>query len=461
MPALFPQHRRGACPPDGRDGVTSRGVGCAAVTTYGGAPSLMHGWVPLCVEIVAAVALGYALTRRRPSCSPFHVGVALAVGVAAVVAAQWALHDSGISGEVAPWPMWAWTFTSAFAMTIAVSRWRAGNGWWRHGAVLASSLCLLSTGLVVNSWIGYLPTVPVAWDQLTGRPLPHQRDWSTAAAMRSRGEVPPDGQMIPVDTGDRASGFRHRTEWVYLPPAWFRSRPGTTSAVMMIGGEFSTSADWVRAGQAVATADSYADAHDGNAPVLVFVDANGTFVNDTECVNGIRGRAADHLTKDVVPHIVGQFGVGVGPAHWSVAGFSSGGTCAVDLAVMHPETFGTFVDIGGDERPNVGTQAQTVQRLFGGDRHAWSEFDPATAIARHGRYADTAGLFVVADSAHSDIDAANRLCDVSAAHGIRCSVTALPGRHTWPFAAAAFEMALPWLSGYLAIAQPPSRSSAS
>ena len=35
--------------------------------------------------------------------------------------------------------------------------------------------------------------------------------------------------------------------------------------------------------------------------MLVFVDSGGAFNNDTECVNGTRGNAADHLTKDVVP----------------------------------------------------------------------------------------------------------------------------------------------------------------
>jgi S-formylglutathione hydrolase FrmB len=436
---------------------SSRGV---VVTAQGGSLSLMQGWVPLSVEIVAAVALGCVLVRRR-RCGPIQLGVALAVGLMVVLAGRWALQDSGISGEVAPWTLWVWTAVTGFAVTIAVSGWRAGSGWWRNCAALGSSFCLLSTGLVINGWIGYLPTVAVAWDQLTGRPLPHQIDWSTAVAMRSRGNRPHDGQLVAVDTGDQASGFSHRTEWIYLPPLWFRGTGASVSAVMMIGGEFTTAVDWVRAGEAVATADSYARAHDGNAPILVFVDANGAFTNDTECVNGVRGRAADHLTNDVVPYVIGRFGVGAGPQHWSVAGFSSGGTCAVDLAVMHPEMFGRFVDIAGDERPQAGTQAQTVRRLFGGDRPAWLRFDPATVMTGHGRYAGTAGLFIVPESAHSDNDAARRLCGVGAAQGIRCTVAALQGRHTWPFAAAAFQMALPWLAVSCAASAPSPENNAS
>jgi S-formylglutathione hydrolase FrmB len=116
--------------------------------------------------------------------------------------------------------------------------------------------------------------------------------------------------------------FTHRGELVYLPPAYFRHQPPPTlPTVMMIGGEFNTPADWLRAGDAVTTIDKFAAAHGGNAPVFVFVDAGGTFNNDTECVNGPRS-SADHLTKDVVPYLIANFGVspreqlGRGPGRW-------------------------------------------------------------------------------------------------------------------------------------------------
>ena len=130
--------------------------------------------------------------------------------------------------------------------------------------------------------------------------------------------------------------------------------------IMMVGGEFNTPADWVRIGNAVAIADNFAAAHGGNAPVLVFVDAGGTFNNDTECVNGGRGNSADHLTKDVVPFMISKFGVSAHRENWGVVGFSMGGTCAVDLAVMHPDMFSAFEDIAGDIAPNSGTKDETI-----------------------------------------------------------------------------------------------------
>ena len=208
--------------------------------------------------------------------------------------------------------------------------------------------------------------------------------------------IPAKGTVVPVDIGDAASGFKHRGELVYLPPAWYATDPPPRlPTLMMIGGEFNTPADWLRAGNAVRTVDDFAAAHGGNAPVLVFVDVGGAFNNDTECVNGPRGNAADHLTKDVVPYMISNFGVSPNRDNWGVVGWSMGGTCAIDLTVMHPDMFSVFEDIAGDLSPNSGTKGQTINRLFGGNAAEWAAYDPTSVITRHGPYTGVAGWFDV------------------------------------------------------------------
>jgi S-formylglutathione hydrolase FrmB len=125
----------------------------------------------------------------------------------------------------------------------------------------------------------------------------------------------------------------------------------------------------------------------------VFVDPTGAFTNDTECVDGSRGNAADNLTKDVVPYMISTFAVRADRKSWGVVGWSMGGTCAVDLTVMHPDMFSAFVDIAGDLTPNTGTKEQTIARLFGGNVDAWAAFDPTTVITRHGRYTAVSAWF--------------------------------------------------------------------
>ena len=314
--------------------------------------------------------------------------------------------------------------------------------------VFAASFCLLSTGLVINGWLGYFPTVRGAVTQLAGRPLPNQIDLRTAQGMQAKGVAPHHGALVGVTTSDRVSGFSHRSEWVYLPPAWFTSAPPPPlPAILMLGGEFNTTADWIRAGDALSTLDTFAAAHGGYAPVVVFADATGGFTVDTECVNGVRGNAADHLTTEVLPEVGNLFRLN-GQTKWGVVGFSSGGTCAVDLAVMHPELFSAFVDIGGDIGPNAGSRDQTIDRLFGGDANAYWRFDPATAILRHGRYAALSGLFAVPWRPWPQAVGQTPLkdCARSTQPTSSLKVVALPGKYDWPSAATAFEMTLPWLA---------------
>jgi S-formylglutathione hydrolase FrmB len=414
--------------------------------------SLMHGWIPVAAQVVAAIALiaaiGWRTRRWRFVWLPWAalIGVALAVTAYSYVAAE------GLAGNPAPHALWIWIGLSGAAAGVLLAGWR-GARWWRRGAsVLALPLCLLCAALALNLWVGYFPTVQTAWNQLTAGPLPDQTDPAAMAAMQKRHTIPAKGTVVPVNISDAASGFKHRGELVYVPPAWYATDPPPPlPTVMMIGGEFNTPADWLRAGNAVDTIDDFAAAHGGDAPVLVFVDSGGAFNNDTECVNGTRGNAADHLTKDVVPYMISHYGVSPDRTNWGVVGWSMGGTCAVDLAVMHPEMFSAFEDIAGDLSPNSGTKDQTIDRLFGGNTAAWAAFDPSTVMTRHGAYTGVTGWFDINATANPNDQAAaaKSLCALGSVNGINCAVITQPGSHDWPFAAHAFATALPWMASQL------------
>lgn len=439
--------------------------------------SLMHGWVPGLVQAVSVAVLVVAVGWRSRRWRLVSLPAAALLGGSLAWWSHWYIVNRGLADDPAPQPLWWWIAVTGGAGAVAVLGWRTARWWRRCASLLAVPLCLLSAALTLNLWVGYFPTVQTAWDQLTAGPLPYQTDAAGVSAMAAAGIQPPHGSVVPVTIPDNASHFKHRGELVYLPPAWFSSSPAVhLPTVMMIGGEFNTPADWLRAGNALKTIDDLAATHGGNAPVLVFVDSGGAFNNDTECVNGSRGNAADHLTKDVVPYMVSQFGVSPEAEHWGIVGWSMGGTCALDLTVMHPELFSSFVDISGSMGPEAGTKAQTIARLFGGNTNAWAAFDPATVIAKHGRYNGVSGWFDISSSnppkhhrsrtvtdagdvglSSQDVIryfndqtvAAESLCELGHANGINCAVVAQPGKHDWPFAGNAFAAALPWLAGRL------------
>jgi len=459
------------------DPVTGSTTNPAIAVLFDNHTSLMHGWVPGVVQAVSValmlVTIGWRSRRWRLVSLP----AAAVLGAALAAGSHWYIDNCGLADDPAPQPLWWWIAVTGAAAAFVVLGWRTAPWWRRSASLLAVPLCLLSAALTLNLWVGYLPTVQTAWDQLTAGPLPYQTDAASVSAMAATGIAPAHGSVVPVTIPDDASHFKHRGELVYLPPAWFSSPAAAhLPTVMMIGGEFNTPADWLRAGNAVKTIDELAATHGGNAPVFVFVDSGGAFNNDTECVNGSRGNAADHLTKDVVPYMVSKFGVSPEAEHWGIVGWSMGGTCALDLTVMHPDVFSAFVDISGNMGPEAGTKAQTIARLFGGNAAAWAAFDPATVIARHGRYDGVSGWFdvsssnapkrhrslTVTDAVDAGADgqdvvrnfddatvAAESLCHLGRASGINCAIVSQPGKHDWPFAANAFAAALPWLAGRL------------
>jgi S-formylglutathione hydrolase FrmB len=467
-----------------------------------GGVSLLTGWLPLTLQIVAGMMLALTLVltvacpgRRRLR---WLLPVGILSGALFVALTSCYISSNGLSSDPAPTMMWIWIGLTGLAASVAVRSWR-GTGWGRRALASAAAVtALLCVGIGVNDWVGYLPTVAEAWSQLNAGPLPDQVDADQLAALRGTGSTMTIGKLVAVDIPNTVSHFNHRTEYVYLPPAWFDQSQPALPVIMMIAGEFNTPADWIRVGNAVQTVDAYAKAHNGVAPVLVFVDSGGSFNNDTECVDGPRGNAADHLTKEIQPYVVAHFHTATDPARWGIVGWSAGGTCAVDLAVMHPELFDTFVDIAGDLGPNAGDKQRTIEMLYGGDAKAWAAYDPTTVLAGHAPYPNTAGWFDNAAAApraghrpggrrpfgpgfhlprqHTSIMAAGQqagyggrhgpgdfagagtneaaaaaqLCTEASAKNISCTLHTQAGRHSWQFASTAFSDALPWLADALA-----------
>ena len=414
--------------------------------------------------------------------------VAVGAGLLIALMARWGLRDQGLAADPAPSWMWFWIGVAGAAVVSAAVGWARVGGGTRTLSVLGVVLALVCAGVQVNIWVGYFPTVDEAWGQLTAAPLPDQIDANRLDALRGTNVT--TGKVVAITTPDDVSHFAHRTEYIYLPPAWFALDRPNLPALMMIGGEFSTPTDWIRTGNAIRTLDDYARAHGGGAPVVVFADSTGSFRNDTECVDGPRGNAAEHLTEELRPYVVSHFDTGASARDWGVVGWSTGGTCAVDLGVTHPELFGTFEDIQGDLSPNAGDKQQTITSLYGGDAQAWAAFDPGTVLAHHAPFTDSAGWFdnapspkVTATQAAATPGAASgqagsttggtlagfggrkdaapasmrgqqgaeaaTLCVEATARNVHCELHTQPGKHTWQFATRAFATALPWLAEHL------------
>src|SRR5262245_5376999 len=126
---------------------------------FGHGVSLLDGWLPFTIELIAVVALVVAIGWRTRRWRIVWVPVAAAVVVPAARGALEYMHSEVLSSDPAPLRLWIWTAVFAASVAVAVLGFR-GAKWWRRGvSFVAIPLTLLCTLLVLNNWVGYYPTV--------------------------------------------------------------------------------------------------------------------------------------------------------------------------------------------------------------------------------------------------------------------------------------------------------------
>lgn len=317
--------------------------------------------------------------------------------------------------------------------------------------LVTSALLLVAAGAGVNAHFDYFRTL----GDVVGLP---PSDEVELAALLARTDRPAQGVVTTTELPGRTSGFVTRPGTIYVPPAWFaRPRPDLP-VVVLLHGTPGTPQDWLDGGQAAATADAYAAAHGGTAPILVMPDVNGTLDADTECVDGPAGKAETYLTVDVPAFVQQVFHTAAPGRGWAVAGLSEGGSCALVLALRHPGVFSTFGDYAGLAGPRAGdTNADTasaVAQLFGGSPQAFAAHEPADILAT-GRFPQLGGWFEVGDADPEPYAALDTVVPAARRAGIAtCEVVVPGGGHTFDVFSQAFSDSLPWIAGRIGAGPP-------
>ena len=334
------------------------------------------------------------------------------------------------------------------ALAGTVLAFRRPTGWpLRTVAVGAAAvLVLVNAAAAVNAHYDYFPTLGEA----LGGPPPGTT--SLAEAEARRGRVPDRGAVVPLHLPATRSGVDARDAQVYLPPVWFaRPRPALP-VVVLLHGTPGAPTDWVEGGRAAVSADAWAARHDGRAPVLVMPDVNGSVTGDSECADSPRGDWETYLTADVPAAVVRILGTQPPGRAWAVAGLSEGGTCAMVLALRHPELFTAFGQYSGLAGPRVGDSngdtASTVEELFGGSQQAFDQHEPTSLLTDPGdRYRALGAWFEVGGNDSQPLEAARALAPLTRQADIDTCLVVVPGgQHTFTVWSAALRASLPFLT---------------
>jgi S-formylglutathione hydrolase FrmB len=349
------------------------------------------------------------------------------------------------------WPVGAVVGLLALVAFVAAIRLR------RLARVIAVVLCavlyLVEAGVIVNAHFEYYRTLGEAF----GGYGPGES--SLEQATQDTGTIPAAGQVVPLTIPGTTSGYAARPAQAYLPPIWFsRNRP-QLPVVMLLHGEPGAPTDWTEGGLAQSTADAWAAQNGGVAPVLVMPDINGSLTADSECVDGPVSNVETYLTIDVPAAVQKTLGTLPAGAAWVVAGFSEGGSCAIMLALRHPDLFTAFGDYGGLVGPRVGDAnagtADTVAQLFGGSQQAFRAHEPSALLSTV-KFPQLGGWFEVGSADDQPYQAFKQLAPLSRAAGVAtCSVVVPGGGHTFAVWSAAFRDSLPFFAKRLNLPPQP------
>jgi S-formylglutathione hydrolase FrmB len=378
-----------------------------------------------------------------------------------------------------PWSVDAWVAAGVFAVLAVAVGFRAASARQRLLALPAVALCLLVVGGQGNWYYGYYPTV----DSLFSRHFVHEvslhelrtNGYLGHHSVRVRGAssgpttsiAGPDplrparsvgvanataaaelkrvtGRVVGVDIPGTVSGFHARRAWVYLPPLWFAAARPRLPVVVLLSGTPGSPTEWLRNIGVQHIADAYAATHGGWTPILVAVDENGSFMADTECVNRPRAQADTYLAVDVRDFVARTFDTATAPTSWAVEGLSEGGTCAITVALRHPNVFGSFVDIAGEATPTLKSPASDLRTLYGGSTAKARTYDPAYLL-RSGRGAGLGAWFEVGASDGKYLRANRQLFEIAANTGAHARLRIRPGAHTYGVFRSGFIDSFPWL----------------
>jgi S-formylglutathione hydrolase FrmB len=427
--------------------------------------SLISGAVPVWAVVIGALSL-VALavgsgsrwwTRLVPSI--LLGAIVLAVVVKVVVDKLWQPFPDAL-----PWTVLVCIGVAGLGIELAVVRppitGRLGprRRWWhRVGVVGAALVVVVASAAEVNRYYGQYPTLRNALglsysNQIAFGQLPPSADQEAAPRpgqplseiWRPPPGMPAGGMISPAPIPAPVSGFAARPGWVYLPPAYLASPRARLPVLVLLGGQPGTTRDWLDGGRLTEFMDRFAAAHNGLAPVVVMPDHLGATTANPLCLDSRLGKVETYLSVDVPTWIRAHLHINTDARAWAIAGFSQGGTCALQLAVRAPGIYPTFVDISGQDEPTLGNRKRTVDAAFGGDRAAFAKVNPLDLLATS-RYSASAGSIVVGRDDRTYRPQQQHVFAACRAAGMDVSWLELPGGHTWPVWAPGLERSLPWL----------------
>jgi enterochelin esterase-like enzyme len=365
---------------------------------------IVAGVVPIVAYVLAVVALLAVAVRTPTPGRVASAAIGTASGALIGIGLAWSLSASNAFGVALDTTTTVWAVVVFAAVGLALSTlWRSGP-WRKLVAVLAIVSFVTAGYLGINADFGLDRTVAdvagistratLTIPVVTATPSPGPTllaggalwaNWHAPAGMPTAGT---EGQVVIPNT---ISWFAARPAGLYMPPAALTPNPPALPLVIMMMGQPGNPDPSFSA----AVLDRFAAQHNGLAPIVLVADQIGNPSVDPLCLDTARhGKAETYLVQDVVGWARTHLHVLPDAAHWTVAGYSNGGECALALGVKYPLLFGNVLDISGEQYPGADRASATLASDFGGNRAAYDAAKPLNQLAGK-TFPDTTAIFTV------------------------------------------------------------------
>jgi len=163
--------------------------------------------------------------------------------------------------------------------------------------------------------------------------------------------IPSTGAIVTDSLVSPSLGGQIRTILVYLPPTYNTSfgQNKRYPVLYLLHGSPGQAHDWFTGGKADQSADTLIDL--GKIPELIIVspDGNGQSGAPSEWANSYNQHQLmeSYLANDVVKYIDSHYRTIPDAANRGIGGLSMGAFGATNIAMHHPDIFGSVISLGG------------------------------------------------------------------------------------------------------------------
>lgn len=258
---------------------------------------------------------------------------------------------------------------TAGGLLVYVARRRPGRRSAVQRVVAGGLALVLAAGAgvgIVNDYYGYYQS----WTQLSADLTGSYSGFATTTT--SRTITATAGGRLAVETFAGARSGINRSGLVYLPPQYNEPAYAHTRfpVLELLHGTPGRPTDWVVHLGIVGILDRLIADH-LMGPTIVVMPTISVGTAYQECVDAPRAADDTYITRDVRADVLARYRASTVPAEWGVAGYSSGGYCAANLALRHRSAFGAAGIMDGYFRPSDGPAAVALH------------FDPAAEAANN------------------------------------------------------------------------------